>query len=52
MARLYVFVECAYCLQPLFQQNKTNVLFMEIARLIARNSFMGRPDLDRHGVKH
>ena len=37
--RLYVFVECALCLQSLFQQNKTNVLFREIARLIARNSY-------------
>ena len=38
MARLYVFVECVKCLQSLFQQNKMNVLFREIARLIARNS--------------
>ena len=38
-ARLYVFVECAWFLQSLFQQNKTNVSFREIARLIARNSF-------------
>ena len=34
-ARLYVFVECAKCLQSLFQGNKTNVSFREIARLIA-----------------
>ena len=39
-ARLYIFVECALFLQSLFQQNKTNVLFREIARLIARNSLM------------
>ena len=32
------FVECALFLQSLFQQNKTNVSFREIARLIARNS--------------
>ena len=37
-ARLYIFVECALFLQSLFQQNKTNVSFREIARLIARNS--------------
>ena len=37
-ARLYIFVECAWFLQSLFQQNKTNVSFREIARLIARNS--------------
>ena len=37
-ARLYIFVECAYFLQSLFQQNKTNVSFREIARLIPRNS--------------
>ena len=37
-ARLYEFVEYALCLQALFQQNKTNVSFREIARLIARNS--------------
>ena len=34
-ARLYIFVECAKFLQTLFQQNKTNVSFREIARLIA-----------------
>ena len=39
-ARLYIFVECAQFLQSLFQQNKTNVSFREIARLIARNSFL------------
>ena len=39
-ARLYVFVECALGLQSLFQQNKTNILFREIARLIARNSYL------------
>ena len=39
-ARLYIFVECALFLQSLFQQNKTNVSFREIARLIARNSFL------------
>ena len=33
-----VFVECALCLQSLFQQTKTNVSFREMARLIARNS--------------
>ena len=38
-ARLYIFVECAQFLQSLFQQNKTNVSFREIARLITRNSF-------------
>ena len=38
-ARLCIFVECAKFLQSLFQQNKTNVLFREIARLIARNSY-------------
>ena len=38
-ALLYIFVECAYFLQSLFQQNKTNVSFREIARLITRNSF-------------
>ena len=38
-ARLYIFVECHEFLQSLFQQNKTNVLFREIDRLIARNSF-------------
>ena len=37
-ARLYIFVECAWFLQSLFQQNKTNVSFREIARLIARYS--------------
>ena len=37
MAGLYVFVECAQCLQSLFQQNETNVSLREIARLIARN---------------
>ena len=37
--RLYIFVECALCLQSLFQQNKTNFSFREIARLIARNSY-------------
>ena len=37
-ARLYTFVECALFLQSLFQQNKTNVSFREIARRIARNS--------------
>ena len=37
-ARLYIFVECALFLQSLFQQNKTNVSFREIAPLIARNS--------------
>ena len=36
--RLYIFVECAKFLHSLFQQNKTNVSFREIARLIARNS--------------
>ena len=40
MARLYIFVECAWFLQSLFQQNKTNVSFREIARLIARISFL------------
>ena len=39
-ARLYVFVECALCLQSLFQQYKTNVSFREMARLIARNSLV------------
>ena len=39
-ARLYTFVECALFLQSLFQQNKTNVSFREIARLIARNSYL------------
>ena len=39
-ARLYIFVECAWFLQSLFQQNKTNVSFREIARLIARNSLI------------
>ena len=39
-ARLYIFVECALFLQSLFQQNKTNVSFREIARLIARNSLL------------
>ena len=34
---LYLFVECAMCLQSLFQQNKTKVSFREIARLITRN---------------
>ena len=34
-ARLYIFVDCAYS----FSQNKTNVSFREIARLIARNAF-------------
>ena len=38
-SRLYIFVECALFLQSLFQQNKTNVSFREIACLIARNSF-------------
>ena len=37
-ARLYIFVECAEFLKSLFQQNKTNVLFREIACFIARNS--------------
>ena len=37
-ARLYVFVERAKFLQSIFQQNKTNVSFRAIARLIARNS--------------
>ena len=37
-ALLYIFVECAQFLQSLFQQNKTNVSFREIARFIARNS--------------
>ena len=37
--RLYTFVECALFLQSLFQQNKANVSFREIARLIARNSY-------------
>ena len=32
-ARLYIFVECALFLQSLFQQNKTNVSFREIAPL-------------------
>ena len=40
-AHLYIFVECAQFLQSLFQQYKTNVSFREIARFIARNSFMG-----------
>ena len=40
-ARLYIFVECASFLQSLFQQNKTKVSFREIARLIARNSYLG-----------
>ena len=35
---LYIFVECALFLQSLFQQNKTDVSFREIARLFARNS--------------
>ena len=39
-ACLYIFLECAQFLQSLFQQNKTNVSFREIARLIARNSFI------------
>ena len=43
-ARLYIFVECAWFLQSLFQQNKMNVSFREIARLIARNSFQN-PEL-------
>ena len=38
MAHLYIFVKCTWFLQQLFQQNKTNVSFREIARLIARNS--------------
>ena len=38
--RLYIFVECALFLQSLFQQNKTNVSFRELARLIARNSLL------------
>ena len=29
---------CAYCLQSLFQQNKTKVSFREMGRLTARNS--------------
>ena len=33
-----VFVECALCLQSLFEQNKTNVSFREMTRPIARNS--------------
>ena len=41
-AGLYVFVECASCLQSLFQRNKTSVSFREIAHLIARNSFTCR----------
>ena len=40
MAGLYVFVECDDCLQSLFQQNKTNVAFKEIARHIARNHLL------------
>ena len=40
-ARLYKFVECTLFLQSLFEQNKTNVSFREIARLIARNSCYG-----------
>ena len=39
-ARLYIFVECALFLQSLFQQNKANVSFREIACFIARNSFL------------
>ena len=39
-ARLYIFVECAQFLQSLFQQNKTNVSFREVARLIAWNSLL------------
>ena len=38
-AGLYVFVECTFCLQSLFQQNKTNVSFRKIACLIAKNPF-------------
>ena len=34
---LYAFLEYALCLQSFFQQNKTNVSFREIARLVARN---------------
>ena len=34
----FAFAECAYCLQSLFQQNKSNVSFREMARLIDRNS--------------
>ena len=37
-ALLYISAECVQFLQSLFQQNKTNVSFREIARLIARNS--------------
>ena len=37
-ARLYILVESASFLQSLFQQNKTNLSFREIARLIASNS--------------
>ena len=37
-ARLYVFVKYAKCLQSLFQQDKMNVSFREMARLITRNS--------------
>ena len=40
MAGLYVFVECAWCLQSLVQQNKTSVSFREIAHLIARNPLL------------
>ena len=37
MAGLYVFVKGVERLKSLFQQNKTNAPFREIARLLARN---------------
>ena len=35
-------LQYSFCLQSLFQQNKMNVLFREIARLIDRNSYSCR----------
>ena len=37
MTGLYVFVEYVQCLKSLFEQDKMNVLFREMACLIARN---------------
>ena len=50
-ARLYIFVECALFLQLLFQQNKTNVSFREIACLIARNSLIEKETNTRQLLK-